>query len=596
MISELTAGDPRSIGPFRLLRRLGTGGMGQVYLGQSAGGRLVAVKVIRPELAGEPGFRARFAREVRAARNVSGLFTALVADADADGPVPWLATAYVPGPSLAEAVAASGPLPARSLLTLAAGLAEGLMAIHLAGVVHRDLKPSNVLLASDGPRVIDFGISRAVETSMLTQSGTVMGSPGFMSPEQANGGAVGPASDVFSLGAVLTFAATGEGPFGNGPTPALIYRVVHREPDITGLPEQVRPLVERCLAKDPVQRPAPADLLTELGSAGLDADWLPVPLAEVVGQYKPLPAAAGTRAPTLTSAGVRPAASVTAHDQPVRPVRHPASKRRVATLFAAAGIAAASTCAAVMVPGGHAATPGHLAGDLAGTLRVDAASAAAVPPRPSSTPAVTKHRSATGVRKADRQRAATSEADRPVAASTGAADPVTQAGPPPSSAPAEPTPSEPAPSAVPTPSAKPTQSGPATAIVPDVTGTELSAAASALKARGFSNIPYLYGCYGSADIDDVIRQSPGAGVLLALTAPVQLYLQAQNCLTVPSVVGMSLSDAAYTLKQAGFTNIPYLYGCYGSSATGDVVTQSPAPGTSYGDTQPVSLKLQADNC
>ncbi len=190
--------------------------MGQVYLGRSAGGRLVAVKVIRPELAGEPGFRARFAREVAAARNVSGLFTALVVDADADGPVPWLATAYVPGPSLAEAVEAYGPLPAGSVLTLAAGLAEGLAAIHAAGVVHRDLKPSNVMLADDGPRVIDFGISRAMEASVLTQSGTVMGSPGFMSPEQAEGGVVGPPSDVFSLGSVLTFAATGEGPFGEG--------------------------------------------------------------------------------------------------------------------------------------------------------------------------------------------------------------------------------------------------------------------------------------------------------------------------------------------------------------------------------------------
>ena len=168
MISELRRDDPASVGSYRLLGRLGTGGMGQVFLGQSPGGRLVAVKVIRPELAGEPGFRARFAREVTAARNVSGMFTALVVDADPEAPVPWLATAYVSGPSLAEAVNEHGPLPAPSVLALGAGLAEGLGVIHAAGVVHRDLKPANVLLAHDGPRVIDFGIARALETSMLT--------------------------------------------------------------------------------------------------------------------------------------------------------------------------------------------------------------------------------------------------------------------------------------------------------------------------------------------------------------------------------------------------------------------------------------------
>ncbi len=289
MMGELLAADPRSVGPYRLLGRLGTGGMGHVYLGRSAGGRLVAVKVIRPELAGEPGFRTRFAREVVAARNVSGMFTALVIDADVQGAIPWLATAYVAGPSLAEAVESHGPLPAASVLTLAAGLAEGLQAIHAVGVVHRDLKPSNVLLADDGPRVIDFGISRAAEATMLTQSGTVMGSPGFMSPEQAEGSAVGISSDVFSLGAVLTFAATGDGPFGPGPTPALLYRVVHCEPDTAHVPEEIRPLVERCLAKDPAQRPATGDLLAELGAGQLAADWLPAPMTEAFERYVPPP-------------------------------------------------------------------------------------------------------------------------------------------------------------------------------------------------------------------------------------------------------------------------------------------------------------------
>jgi serine/threonine protein kinase len=302
MVEGLRAGDPQSMGPYRLLGRLGAGGMGQVFLGRSAGGRLVAVKVIRPELTGEPGFRARFAREVAAARTVCGLFTAPVADADVHGPVPWLATAYVAGPSLADAVDAQGPLPAASVLTLAAGLAEGLEAIHAAGLVHRDLKPSNVLLAEDGPRVIDFGISRAAEASVLTQTGTVMGSPGFMSPEQAEGREVGPPSDVFSLGAVLTFAATGHGPFGTGATPALIYRVVYQQPDTADLPGPIRPLVERCLAKDPGQRPVTTDLLAALGNPQPAEDWLPAPLTEVLSRYAPPPTGGTSGPPTKTSA------------------------------------------------------------------------------------------------------------------------------------------------------------------------------------------------------------------------------------------------------------------------------------------------------
>ena len=202
-----------------------------------------------------------------AARKVSGLFTAPVVDAELDGATLWLATAYVPGPSLSEAVAEHGPLPPRSVLALAAGLAEGLAAIHAAGVVHRDLKPTNVLLAEDGPRVIDFGISRAVEAGALTHTGLVVGSPGFMSPEQAEGREVGPPSDIFSLGAVLAFAATGQGPFGTGSTPALVYRVVYSPPNLAQLPAEVRPLIERCLAKDPAQRPTAAELLAEAGAA-----------------------------------------------------------------------------------------------------------------------------------------------------------------------------------------------------------------------------------------------------------------------------------------------------------------------------------------
>jgi serine/threonine protein kinase len=307
---ELQPADLQVIGPYRLLGQLGSGGMGQVFLGLSAGGRLVAVKVIRAELAADHEFRARFRREIAAARKVSGLFTAAVVDADVDGPVPWLATAYVAGPSLAQAVADHGPLPAASVLALAAGLAESLAAIHAAGVVHRDLKPSNVLLAEDGPRVIDFGISHAAEATSLTRAGFVMGSPGFMSPEQADGGDVGPPSDVFSLGAVLVFAATGEGPFGTGSTAALVYRVVHSPANLDGVPEEVRPLAGRCLAKDPGERPAAGDLLAEAGGSRLAAGWLPVSLATALGRYaSPRPEAEAAVAGTSGSgtAGDRPA-------------------------------------------------------------------------------------------------------------------------------------------------------------------------------------------------------------------------------------------------------------------------------------------------
>jgi eukaryotic-like serine/threonine-protein kinase len=272
MARGLQPDDPLTIGPYRLVGQLGHGSMGRVYLGVSPGGRPVAVKDIRAELAADPEFRARFGREVAAARRVTGVFTAQVVDADVDGPVAWMATAYVPGPSLAEAVGTHGPLPEASLLALAAGLAESLNAIHAAGLVHGDLKPSNVLLAEDGPRVIDFGISRAAESTALT---LVIGKPGFMSPEQIVGDDVGPPSDIFSLGAVLAFAATGEGPFGTGTTAALLYRVVHGTPSLDGVPATIRPLIERCLAKDPGQRPTVGGLLAQVGVLQPDGDWLP---------------------------------------------------------------------------------------------------------------------------------------------------------------------------------------------------------------------------------------------------------------------------------------------------------------------------------
>jgi hypothetical protein len=295
VVGVLEPSDPRLIGPYQLVGRLGAGGMGRVFLGVSAAGRPVAVKVIHAGLAADPEFRARFSIEVAAARKVSGLFTALVVDADVDAQVPWLATAYVSGPSLSEAVRERGPLSVARLLGMAAGLAKSLTAIHAAGVVHGDLKPSNVLLALDGPRVIDFGISQAAEAAPLARAGLVVGTPSFMSPEQAAGQAVGPLSDVFSLGTVLAFAATGRKPFGTGPAAAVLERVVRGEPDLDGVPAEVLPLIERCLVKDPAGRPAAAGLLAEVTAiqAMLDQPAEPAPAAAPdPGTAPPAPQAA----------------------------------------------------------------------------------------------------------------------------------------------------------------------------------------------------------------------------------------------------------------------------------------------------------------
>ncbi|WP_283133886.1 PQQ-binding-like beta-propeller repeat protein [Rhizohabitans arisaemae] len=292
VFEPLQADDPRQIGPYWIQTRLGSGGMGRIYLGRSRTGRAVAVKVIRAELAEDPGFLRRFAREVALARTVSGFFTAAVVDADPTGSPPWLATAYMPGLSLEAAIEQHGPWPEASLRALGAGLAEALQSIHTAGVIHRDLKPSNVLLTGDGPRLIDFGISVALDGSRLTQTGSLVGTPGFMSPEQLTGAPVGPASDVFCLGALLAYTATGTGPFGIGSWQVLWYRIVHEEPDLTALPDGLRPLVKRCLAKQPEQRPSTATLLEELTRTGTDgtvvtelftgAAWLPHPVGDAL--------------------------------------------------------------------------------------------------------------------------------------------------------------------------------------------------------------------------------------------------------------------------------------------------------------------------
>jgi serine/threonine protein kinase len=262
VIATLRPEDPDAIGPYRLYGQLGCGGMGRVFLGLTTDGLPVAVKVIRAELAADSEFRARFQQEVAAARKVRGTFTARVVDADLDGPLPWLATDYVAGPSLAEEVNGHGPLPVDKVLRLAAGLAESLTVIHAAGVVHRDLKPANILLAQDGPRVIDFGISQAAGANATR--GADFGSPRFMSPEHALGHVIGPPSDIFSLGAVLTFAATGEGPFGSGSNAALIYRLVNSPARLDSLPSELRELVGSCLAKHPDDRPTASGLLAQV--------------------------------------------------------------------------------------------------------------------------------------------------------------------------------------------------------------------------------------------------------------------------------------------------------------------------------------------
>ncbi|MEX0171447.1 serine/threonine-protein kinase [Streptomyces sp. LMG1-1-1.1] len=290
-MDQLTAEDPPHIGPYRLIARLGAGGMGRVYLARSEGGRTVAVKVVQTEFAQHAEFRARFAREVTAAKRVGGGWTAAVLDADTDAETPWVATQYISGPDLHSVVAEQhGPLPEQSVRVLANRLALALQAIHEAGLVHRDLKPSNVLVTVDGPRVIDFGIARALDSisgdSLQTRTGMVIGSPGFMSPEQVRGLHVTAASDVFCLGSVLAYAATGRQPFGatgNG-LHAQLFRVAEEEPDLDGLPEALLGLVRECLQKDPARRPTPEQVAARTATEGTD-EWLPGALLGRLGRH-----------------------------------------------------------------------------------------------------------------------------------------------------------------------------------------------------------------------------------------------------------------------------------------------------------------------
>ncbi|MFD5323392.1 protein kinase [Streptomyces sp. NPDC127092] len=317
VFQPLEGDDPTTVAGYRLAARLGAGGMGKVYLSYTPGGRPVAIKVIRPEFGEDAEFRRRFAQEVRSAQRVQGLFTAPVIDADAEGTRPWLATAYVPGPSLADAVVAHGALPVETVLLLVAGMAEALQVIHGAGLVHRDLKPSNVLLASDGPRVIDFGIAHAADATSLTGSGVTIGTPSFMAPEQAAGRRVTPATDVFALGQVAVYAATGVPAFGEGTSHGVLYRIVHEQPELGAVPERLSALVTRCLAKDPEARPTVAEVIRLCQEANAATvlrrpeDWLPGAVsAEITARTAtpaPAPAPAAAPAPLPTPAPAAPA-------------------------------------------------------------------------------------------------------------------------------------------------------------------------------------------------------------------------------------------------------------------------------------------------
>jgi Protein kinase domain len=398
-MEPLTADDPRQVSVFHLRARLGAGGMGRVYLGSSPGGRAVAVKVVHPELARDPEFMARFRREVEAASSVGAVYTAPVVSAGPDDSPPWLATVYVPGPSLAELVRGTGPLPEAAVWRLAGGLTEALQAIHGRGLVHRDLKPGNILIAVDGPRVIDFGISRALHGTALTGTRTTMGTPAYMSPEQAAGGEIGPASDVFALGSVLAFAATGTAPFEGGEPLSVIFRIVHGEPDLGRVPPAFGRLVAGCLAKDPVARPSLAALLDAVAAGA--ASFPP----EAPGQYWPDPVAAAI-AGQAAPGSFTPAAFPAARTPPVvslggttAPPAHPATPARPDPgtspapgrrdgrgrwlLLGGAAVAAAvigTVLALTLAPGSSSSGSGSLAGQTTSSSAAAAASHAATAP------------------------------------------------------------------------------------------------------------------------------------------------------------------------------------------------------------------------
>jgi len=308
-VQPLSRNDPSRIGAYALLGRLGAGAMGRVYLGRSVAGRLVAVKTIRNELADEGDFRARFRHEIDAARLVSGAFTAAVIEADPDAEVPWLATSYVPAPSLDRLVKACGPLPPSAVRWLAAGCAEALDSIHRTGLLHRDLKPSNVLVSADGLRVIDFGVARAAERSTLTATHQAVGTPAYMAPEQArNARKTVQASDIFSLGSTLLYAATGHPPYEGDSVTEILTRLATEPPDLAGLPDELHEVVSHCLSRNPTDRPTAAELLSSLGSSTSELPRVHLPdcALELIEDYRQWPRSTSPEDPTFASATSTP--------------------------------------------------------------------------------------------------------------------------------------------------------------------------------------------------------------------------------------------------------------------------------------------------
>ncbi|MGW7096068.1 bifunctional serine/threonine-protein kinase/ABC transporter substrate-binding protein [Streptomyces sp. NPDC054874] len=372
-MEPLRSTDPARIAGYRVLGRLGAGGMGVVLLSRSPGGALVAIKLIRAEYADDAAFRARFRREVAIARQVRNRWAVPVVDADTEAPAPWLATEFVPGPALSEAVGGGGPLPERGVRALGSMLAEALDAVHAAGLVHRDVKPGNVLLGLDGPRLIDFGIARALDDTVLTATDVIVGSPGFLSPEQAQGRRIGPASDVFSLGCVLVYAATGGRPFGSGPVEAMLFRTVHDAAELGALPPGLLPVVGACLSKDPEDRPAAADIRQAFAEDVSGGSWLPGPVTHLIAERSARMLAlpdidatsvdagttggpdtgtgtnTGTGAGTGTGTGGRDSATV-----PVSPAR----RRFLAYVAGGAALAATGGTAAWLVSSGDGEDPG----------------------------------------------------------------------------------------------------------------------------------------------------------------------------------------------------------------------------------------------
>ncbi|MET9452370.1 serine/threonine-protein kinase [Streptomyces cinerochromogenes] len=414
---SLRAADPRQIGPYTVMHRLGAGGMGEVYLAESRTGLRLAVKVVRAEHAEDRTFRARFRHEVRAAQTVggAGTYTARVVDADTEAERPWMATEFVPGPNLRDAVLDHGALPGPAVRILAAALGEALAAIHAKGLVHRDLKPSNILLGPDGPRVIDFGIVRALEATALTRTGAVVGSVGYVSPEQIrNGGQVGPPSDVFSLGAVLAYAAAGREPFGEGQDSVVLLRILTRDVDLSGVPEDIRPLVAACLREDPLERPEPAEVVAGAGltpetlRTAVRPDWYgpaarPRPSTDdrpsgveylAPAPDSPTPPAPASKAPAPASApgsSASASAPVSSASAPVSPASAPGSSASVPGSSASASAPGSPAS----MPGSSASVPGLSASASApGSPASAPGSLAPAPGSPAFTPGASASASA----------------------------------------------------------------------------------------------------------------------------------------------------------------------------------------------------------